>query len=83
MRRLPERFCTVCLERGEKRSATHVATNAEGGQWYECGQHGVGDHSKAFGGGFMRLRLQTMAEFFNFLLDEPEEPMEETERGTP
>ena len=33
------RSCTVCLARDVRRPATHVASDAEGLEWYECGRH--------------------------------------------
>jgi hypothetical protein len=63
------RVCTVCAAKGVTVIATHVATNAEGGQWYECGEHGAGDHAKVFGGGFMRLKLESAEDFFKRVFD--------------
>lgn len=38
------RLCTVCSLNGTLKVASYVATNAEGMQWYECGDHGIEDH---------------------------------------
>jgi len=65
----PLRLCTVCLERGQDVPATFVASNAEGGQWFECDDHGAGDHARAFGGGFMRLHREPMEAFFKRVFD--------------
>lgn len=38
------RFCTGCLGRGIRRPATHIAGDASGLQWFECGEHAPSDN---------------------------------------
>jgi hypothetical protein len=60
------RICTVChLSKGELVPATHIATDADGMQWYECTGHGPDDHATAFGDvGRPRVHLETTESFF-------------------
>lgn len=59
------RLCTICMARGQLVPSVNVATDAEGSEWYECADHGAGDHARQFGGGLMRVRVESAEEFFN------------------
>ncbi len=44
------RTCTVCNARGQTgKRASFIASNAVGLQWFECEDHGPGDHAATFG----------------------------------
>jgi hypothetical protein len=57
------RVCTICEVNNRLIMATHVATNAEGLQWYECEKHDDMDHNTAFGLG-KRTQKESADEFF-------------------
>lgn len=54
------RPCTVCLSRGRRVAATHVAGTADGFEWFECGQHEPTDNLSHAA----RARLTPIAEWF-------------------
>lgn len=58
------KLCTVCHAKGELTPAVNVARNAVGLEWYECAAHGVGDHSKAFETGLMRIHVESAEAYF-------------------
>jgi len=58
------RLCTICVARQKLVPAVNIAGNAEGLEWYECAEHGAGDHAREFGGGLMRIRLESAEAFF-------------------
>jgi hypothetical protein len=54
------RSCTVCLARDRRRPATHVARDAGGLEWFECGSHHAFDNVA----GTLRLALEPIATWF-------------------
>ncbi len=54
------RPCTVCLFRGTRIDATHVAATVDGFEWFECGRHQPADNVAEV----MRARLTPIAEWF-------------------
>jgi len=50
------RRCLRCQERGKKRAATMVATDATGLQWFECKKHEPGDNIA----GVVRVRRESV-----------------------
>jgi hypothetical protein len=65
------KVCTICQARGELVAAVNVAQNAGGLQWYECTAHGAGDHSKEFGTGLDRTRVESAEAWFKRYFPQP------------
>lgn len=55
------RSCTVCLARNKRRDATHVARDAGGLEWFECGQHDPTDNVAET----IRVVLEPIAAWFD------------------
>jgi hypothetical protein len=55
------RSCTVCLARDIRRPATHVARDAAGLEWFECGDHAPTDNLTET----RRLALEPIADWFD------------------
>lgn len=54
------RSCTVCLARDRRRPATHVARDAGGLEWFECGSHDPTDNVAET----VRVALEPIATWF-------------------
>lgn len=56
----PGRNCTVCLRHRTQVAARFVAKDAEGMEWYECGEHEPDDNVA----GVVRVSLTPIDEWF-------------------
>jgi hypothetical protein len=65
----PGRNCTVCLSHDKRVDARFVATDTDGLQWYECGDHEAHDNVA----GSTRVSLTDIDEWFATILPSLEE----------
>lgn len=57
---IPTRSCSSCLAHDVRRAATHVARDADGLEWFECGRHSEVDNPSEV----VRVSLTPMKAWF-------------------